>query len=164
MLLQLKTSSIYMKVFCLGESSLWFHTGNKWTLKLTQMRWFEKCSIPLEVLTAATWCDSSGSGSGPSDHLGPRSFVFLLDFEKSSASLAKWNKHQTSSHLSFCLSAERCEDAGDHQVHSSVPTEVLYGEPGEPDSAAQEPQSLPQSRGTLLLYLISWFTENLFVQ
>lgn len=55
--------------------------------------------------------------------------------------------------LSVCLSAERREDAGDHQVHSSVPAEVLHGEPGEPGSAAQEPQSVPQPRGTLLLLL-----------
>ena len=52
------------------------------------------------------------------------------------------------------MSAERHEDAGDHQVHSSVPAEVLHGKPGEPGSAAQEPQPVPQPWGTVPLHLI----------
>lgn len=59
----------------------------------------------------------------------------------------------------MCLSAERHEDAGDHQVHSSVPAEVLHGKPGEPGSAAQEPQSVPQPWGTFLLHLITFMQQ-----
>ena len=35
------------------------------------------------------------------------------------------------SSLSLCTSAERQQDAGDHQVHPPVPAEVLQGEPGD---------------------------------
>lgn len=50
--------------------------------------------------------------------------------------------------ISLCLSAEWHEDARDHQVHSPVPAEILHGEPGEPGSTAQEPQSVPEPWGT----------------
>lgn len=48
---------------------------------------------------------------------------------------------------------ERCEDAGDHQIHSPIPAEVLHGEPGEPGSTAQELEPFPQSWGISVLCL-----------
>lgn len=65
--------------------------------------------------------------------------------------------------LVLCLSAERREDAGDHQVHSSVPAEVLHREPGEPESAAQEPQPLPQPGGKMPLKVTRQSAEDTLV-
>lgn len=68
------------------------------------MCWLEKCSILLEMLTAARCNGSgSGSGSGPSDRLTV--LCLVVGILKKQFSSAKWNKHQTPdwSHLSLCV-------------------------------------------------------------
>lgn len=85
-------------------------------------------------------------------------FVTMCD----ASTLLLFGKSFSSRSFPVCLYAERREDAGDHPLHSSVPAEVLHGEPREPGPAAQKLKSVPESRGTFFLCVIM-FLLNLDV-